>query len=337
MGDLHYNYVYFNANYELRSGLLCPDEFNAVCLRDAEGMEGVQVIQCQLQYSSRFIRRVELRHEKWAEKYHFPFKNLWYPFFFKPGFKEDKPYCFIVASRWLPIDYVRYLKRKYPDCRLVRLYRDLMRVEMEIKGYSEEEAARLYDLRFSYDPEEAEAYSIEQLTGPASKIEVLRTDKALCDVFFCGSAKKRLPKIVEAYDRLSEAGLECHFIVAFSEPSERVERPGIEYRDTYLNYTDILHWTVNSRCLLEINQDGASGVTPRFLEAVMYDRLLITDNEKVRSSKYYDPKYIHVVSGMSEINPGFVKGAEKADFKYSGEFSPVELINRIDRLLCARN
>lgn len=52
--NLHYNYVYFNAN--CNGFILNPDEYNAICTRDLESLDNVQVVQAPLQMSSCILR-----------------------------------------------------------------------------------------------------------------------------------------------------------------------------------------------------------------------------------------------------------------------------------------
>ena len=67
MKELHYNFVYWNSHYlpDYQAGKLDPDEYNAICLNDAKSMEGVHVCQCQLEQATPWLRRLQIRHERW--------------------------------------------------------------------------------------------------------------------------------------------------------------------------------------------------------------------------------------------------------------------------------
>ena len=100
-----------------------------------------------------------------------------------------------------------------------------------------------------------------------------------------------------------------------------------------MTYREMLEHTVNARCLLDINQEGAVGYTSRFLEAVMYGRRLITNNPSIRASKFFSSGYIQIVDKIEEIDPSFVSDEWKVDYHYNDEFSPFSLIDRIEEEL----
>lgn len=339
MKDLHYNYVYFNMHYwpEYDACELNPDEYNAICLRDLEGVEGVQVIQMPMQHFPKIIRRIQ----RWLEKLH-AYKGvrlvkLLYPFYFKNNFKEKKPFCFVVANRYLKVDYLRWLKKRYAGCKFVMPHRDLVKVTYESPSYSEAFLNDFFDLRLTYDQGESIKYGLPFFHEIESKINMsLSAEYPVSDVFFCGAAKDRLPKLIDAYDRFTSAGLKCYFYIAFAKPEEKVYREGITYADVYMPYMEMLYNSVNARCMFDINQTGAVGYTSRFLEAIMYNKRFITDNLSVKDSKYYNPQYIQVITDVSEIDVNFVKQENHIDYGYGGEFSPIYLIKKIDQELVSR-
>lgn len=91
--NLHYNYVYFNAN--CNGFILNPDEYNAICTRDLESLDNVQVVQAPLQMSSCILRFLFNVHndERISRRVCVPFKKIWYPLYFKDNFTNQKPLC----------------------------------------------------------------------------------------------------------------------------------------------------------------------------------------------------------------------------------------------------
>ena len=155
----------------------------------------------------------------------------------------------------------------------------------------------------------------------------------LSDVFFAGYVKDRLPNLLKAYDIFTNSGLIVHYYLTGVKPEDRVDLPGVEYAEKPIPYYDMLYRTVNSRCVLEFMQKGAVGNTSRFLEAVMFNKKLITNNLSIKDSKFYDPRFIQVVDNASEIDPGFIVNNQNVDYRYNGEFSPIHLIEQIDNEL----
>ena len=191
-----------------------------------------------------------------------------------------------------------------------------------------------FDLEMTFDANEAKEYGMYQFDEFESKIEVPHAeDYPRSDVFFAGYVKNRLPNLMKAYKIFTAAGLKVEYYLTGVKLEERDPHPGIVYADKPIPYYEMLYRTVNSRCVLEFMQDGAVGNTSRFLEAVMYNKKLITNNSSIKKSKFYNPEYIQVVNDASEISPFFIRENSKIDYQYNGEFSPLHLIAQIDKEL----
>jgi len=338
MNTLKYNYVYFNSSY-LTHGKTDPNEYNAICLRDVESLPGVKVVSTPLDYLPYFFRLMYYLHhlKRFNKHFSLPLKKLWYPFIFKNDFDKSKPICFVVATNSLPIDYLFYLKKKFPTCRMVKIHRDLLKITYMNPEYSEANMKKVFDFRMSIDQVESKEHELVFFHEIESKIDIAQSKEyPLFDVFFAGKAKDRLPKLLEAYDAFTKAGLKCFFYITHANPNQMVKRDGIVYADKFMPYLDMLNYSINSRCMFDINQEGALGFTSRFLEAVIYNKLLITDNPSVLDSKYYNPNYIQYFDDVSKIDVDFIKDDIVVDYKYEGEFSPVHLIEQIDAELVKR-
>ena len=325
---LNYNYIYFNSldgamwkNY--------PDGYFTICVEDLTRMEGVEVVSAPLYYASTPVRYLFALHN--SQRYNLPLKSLWYPFYFKNAFKENKPLCF-VFQRIPSLEYILFLKKKYPNAKFVKVSRDLLCTQPAFfKKYSE---AKCFDIWMSFDEGDAEKYGMPHFAEIESKTSVPKADNyPLHDVFFAGKAKDRLPRLLEAYDILTKCGYKCFFYITGTGGLVS-DKDGVVYANRDMSYREMLYHTVNSRCVLEINQENAQGYTSRFLEAVIYGKKLITDNVYIKKSKFYNPKHIQVINYVSEINPSFIESdGDRIDYNYSNEFSPVLLIQQIEGLL----
>ena len=230
--------------------------------------------------------------------------------------------------------YLEFLKKKYPSAKFVIIHRDLMRFcrNQAAEGLMDNP---IFDLEMTYDVNEAKEFGMLQFNQFESKIDVpIDNNYPISDVFFAGYVKERLPNLLKAYDIFTAAGLKVDYYLTGVKPEERVCLPGIEYGEKSISYYEMLYRTINSRCILEFVQDGAVGNTSRFLEAVLYNKKLITNNVSISESKFYNNKYIQIVNNASEINPDFVTNNEETiDYHYNGEFSPIHLIEQIDEVL----
>lgn len=341
--ELHYNYVYLNYNCDYGEGMIKeynPDEFNAICLRDVEAMKGADVIPYPLYYAPVWVRKLYDKHMRraWNHTIAYKLRRLWWPFVWRNRFKDKKPICFVFATWYYPLSYMMYLKKKYPNCKMVEVFRDMYQLRQICKPEMTEDISnKIYDLRMSYDPEECKKYGLIWFHQIHSNTALKQIDEyPQYDVFFCGRSKNRLQRIIKAYDVLSEAGLKCHFIITHAPETEQISREGIVYTNEYIPYLDMLSMSVKAKCIFDTQQDGSVGCSSRFLESLMYNKRLITDNPSVLTSSFYNPKYIHYVEEMEDIDPKFVMQQEPVDYHYDGEFSPIRLIEQIDSLLTAK-
>lgn len=333
--SLNYNYIYFNSNYKESYGIVDKNEYNSICLRDAEQMEDVHIVQSPMDYLPSWMLSFFLRKIYGKRKKGKILNKLLYPFYFKKKSSNKKPYCFVVANSSLPIDYLRYLRRQYTNCKIVKVHRDLIKITLNTNSdYTEKSMNEIFDLRLTYDPGEAKKHGLSYFHEIESMIDIKPSKNyPICDVFFCGAAKDRLPKILKAYDVFTKAGLKCFFYIAFAPKDSQVYRDGIVYADKHMPYIDMLQHSIDARAMLDINQEGAVGMTSRFLEAVMYNKLMFTDIQSVKDSPYYNPRFIQVVNDLDELAPSFIENSEYVDFHYKGDFSPCRLIEQIDREL----
>ena len=334
MKNIEYKYVIFNSVESKFT--FNPNGYYAICYNDLRQCEQILCVDMPLQgYPKVFRYLYNLHHSaRLNSLFKLPLKKIWYPFYFKSNLKKKDKVCFVLQIR-LPIQYLAYLKTKYPESRFVSIYRDLRRVtEVNNPDYPDNP---IFDLQMTIDKKEAKKYGWIHFDEIESKIKVpVASNYPLHDVFFAGKAKDRLPRLLEAYSILTNAGVNCYYYLTDVPDKEKVELPGVMYANGFMQYSEMLYHTVNSKCVLEINQKEAVGYTSRFLEAVMYNKRLITDNQDVRESKFFNPENILCISNISDISPSFVLNDNKVDYKYNNEFAPIHLIEKIDQELKER-
>lgn len=333
--DFRYNYVVFNApdnKFKVDN-----DGYYTICTKDIEHTKNTRVVSYPLDNKPYWMRLIFNMHnsEKIAKYVNLPFKNLWYPYYFNNTFSEKLPFCFVIISRSLPLDYLVYLKKQYPDCKLVHMHRDFLAVGKKMRP--DLHFNPIFDLEMTYDEEEAKQYNIAHFDEFESAIEIKRENHFESDVFFAGKAKDRLPLLLDAYSRLTNAGLKVYFYLTQVPKDKRLDLPGIIYSDSFMSYKEMLYHSVNTRCMLEIAQKDQHGYTSRFLEAVIYGKKLITNSAYVKHSKFYDGNNVQIVENMNNINVGFiVEGSGFVDYGYKNEFSPLNMIIRVEEELNKR-
>ena len=262
-----------------------------------------------------------------------PFKTVWNSSYFKNPFPNDSSLCFIVFNNWLTInvDIIPYLKKQFPDAHFVWMCQDLLQTEHLLytqKPFDPWYFKSLFDLSISFDFGDCEKYGLIYHPLVISKFRGKIDDLPSSDVYFLGKAKDRLPLLLSVFERLSECGLVCDFNIAGVNENRRVNRPGIKYVDS-MSYFDNIQHILHTKCLLEILQDHGRGYSQRTLEAIGFNRMLLTNNAEITNAPFYCADYISLLGNSVSIDSSFVDtifAGEPVDYNYQDKVSPKELL-----------
>lgn len=332
--NLKYNYVFFDSeDSRLR---INKKGYRYICSCDLTKYSNIKLVTFPLDYAPKIMRFLYLLHnaKKSNMLFNLPFKKIWYPFYFKNDFKNKKEICFIMSGRYLSVDYLRYLKETHPNAKFVKMHRDLVDLwKQRNPQFTDAIVNELFDASMSYDICDSQKYDMIHFDEFESKIEIKKSDRyPLHDVFFAGKAKDRLNALVDIYDRLVCLGQKPFFYITGVAKIDEIKREGIIYASKNMSYYDMLSHTINSKIVLEINQKGADGYTSRFLESVMYNKKLITNNKSIQVSPFYNDKMILIYETPMDISLDFLKN-DDAEYNYKDEFSPVNMIKTLDNAL----
>lgn len=139
----------------------------------------------------------------------------------------------------------------------------------------------------TFDPADAEKYGMlytEQYyrfpDGPATVEEEY-------DFFFCGASKDRTERLHSLRSMLEGKGFRCLFIDVKS-PSERI------------SYEQYLSYLSRSRCLVDLMQEGQTGITRRPVEALFWNKKLLTENSHIARYDFYDERNISILTAETE-------------------------------------
>lgn len=244
-----------------------------------------------------------------------PFKKSWTSYYFK-DLKEDN-YCFLILETWLRWEsatgLLPYLRKKYPKSRIVCFNQDLLKRIVDL--YTGEFIPANYlknisDLVITYDTNDAARYGFTYFPTVFSPICSIKP-KAPSDLYFLGLNKGRLPMLVEICRKAKDLGLKCNFIMLKVPHEEQIHIEGIHYVDTNVPYSENLANAAASGCIIEMLQPGASSATFRMWEAIMLNRKLITNSISVKSSPFFDDRYISTFTCADDFDWDFVRTPQK--------------------------
>ena len=261
-----------------------------------------------------------------------PFRRIVFPWLFPSNFETQKPLCYLFFGNQFAVintGYIEYLRKKHPDAKFVLYMQDIV---SSLPYYDIESYKQRFDLILSYDRGDCERYNLTYFPTPYSYYPIQNPKKEDIDVFFCGAAKTRYKTILNVYQRLVEQGLKCKFFIIGVPKDEQIHGEGLIY-DQRISYIENLEYVASSKCILEIMQENADGFTPRLWEAIMYDKLLLTNNKLIHQSNYN--KYGGIYNTMTDLDNArnWIVGVHQYDVEIKKDKSPLYLMTIIDKNL----
>ena len=190
-----------------------------------------------------------------------------------------------------------------------------------------------FDLVLTFDPDDAEKYGFKYCNTLYSKVVDSIPTKIKYDLCYVGNIKDRFEKIKQLLNNSEKNNAHFFLNLAGCSEIEKKNLPSEAILKKIMNYEDVLKLTQESNCIFDMTQEGQKGVTFRYYEAIVYNKKLLTNNYAVTEMPYYNERYIKLYNNIDDIDWEWVKKIEKIDYGYKGDFSPLNLLKRIERIL----
>jgi len=146
---------------------------------------------------------------------------------------------------------------------------------------------------FTFDPDDAKRYNLQltrQFYRQPQEYQHARadtdrqanhlTDKPVC--FFCGENKGRKTALEQLAHTLENHGLVTDFII-------------VDEAGQYISYEDYLSHLATCQFLVDWVQADQAGITRRPVEALFWQKKLITNHRQLLQSDFYRPENIFIV------------------------------------------
>ncbi len=141
---------------------------------------------------------------------------------------------------------------------------------------------------YTYDPEEAQRYGIKYKHLPYSEKMFLEKAKPVYDAFFLGMEKGRSEQVREAVNLMEANGLHPKVMLCGSNDNRyQMQR--------YIRYEEYLQYLAGSKTILEINAEGQTSCTLRFLESLFFHKKLLTNNAHITEDPYYEAANVFIL------------------------------------------
>ncbi|POD95602.1 hypothetical protein BV924_14820 [Pectobacterium odoriferum] len=242
-------------------------------------------------------------------------------------FKKDD-IIFFNESRYHK--YVEIIK--IIDCKKVLLLKNIVSYN---KKFNINEAKNTFNKIYSFDEEDCRKYNLELLNQMfpftierASLFLESNHIKEIYDVYYLGKEKNRRKEINETYDILKKSDLNLKFLI-FTENKKENNR--YNFIQKPIPYIENLINVINSKAVLEVNIEGQSGLTLRALEAIFFNKKLITNNISIMNYDFYSPNRVFIlgVNNLSHINEFLEKKIERVNQNILMNYSPDFILKKI--------
>ncbi len=231
-------------------------------------------------------------------------------------------------------NFFQYLKSNYAGCKLVcwitnpiHHYRDYYKLFTD-KATTKEFLAT-FDCVLTYNITDAMDYSLTYVEGPYSVLP-FEHPKEDIDIFFVGYAKRRLEKILRAYESFKAAGFVCDFHIAGVPNPSSIQAEGLHFNK--LSYLEVLGRVMRSKGIMDIAHTGNYGLTLRYFESLAYNKNFITNNAFYRQERFASPKLFLIDRSLAIDKKKFMNASELSS-NYRNEYSPLRLVSFLESLL----
>ncbi|NMM91744.1 hypothetical protein B2J88_46940 [Rhodococcus sp. SRB_17] len=148
----------------------------------------------------------------------------------------------------------------------------------------------------TFDPADAAQYGLDLVPQVYRRVDAYRQCAAAdVDVYFLGKDKGRFDALHRLGMQLQALGLRTDLLVVPERGREYPVQAEVVLCRQELSYRENIERINRARCLLEWTQANQTGLTIRTLEALFFDKKLITNNPRVKQQPFYHPARIFVL------------------------------------------
>lgn len=312
--------------------LIAPgSDYGRAMWNDIDEVNNGSILDGPLKKCGKILEMIHHIHFSFAinKRIRLPLQQIWKRMYSLEQIKFDdsKKYCIIytdVSAARTDVKYLESLSKRANVTLVLVMVNTMAR-----RGSLILNRRSCFELIYSFDPKDCQKYGFIYHQNCYSKKPI---DKGIIenDVFYVGVSKGRAEMLGEVYKRIVSGGANAQFYISGVKSNDNKVN-GIHYNQ-WLSYAQILDFIRKTNCIVEIMDGEQEGVTLRTMEAICYNKKLLTNNQSMRNSKYYKSGNIQIFSQPNDIDVDFLKCRSISDYEYTDEFSPIHLIEHINRI-----
>lgn len=267
------------------------DDFEKFFLEHMQNDNCVTMPYYNVGSCSKFIQYLAII---WMEKLRLPFASLWYDAW-KKNLNEYEQV--ILFDRIWGDRILDYIHKKNPNLKIL----------MWLWNPVNEKTKKIIDNKnfvefWSFDDNDCKKYNLRknvQFYFRMNSKEEVSSNKQIC---FVGADKGRIEKIKNVQYQLHSLGYITDFQVLVGKRYNKFSNDSsIKYLKSPLKYAEIINIINNSFCILDITQEGQEGLTLRALEALFFEKKLITFNSNIKNQIFYNENNIFVIKENNDV------------------------------------
>jgi len=145
---------------------------------------------------------------------------------------------------------------------------------------------------FSFDQQNCKQFNFSHYQQFAEKLS-LAEQKVDYDLCFIGRGKGRQALLKTIKHESEKLGFRTNIEILGVKKVQT--KTGVKPK-RILDYQEYLKRQLNCHCIIDINQSEQLGLTLRPIEAMLYEKKLLTNNESIRHEAFYRPDNIFIIS-----------------------------------------
>lgn len=209
----------------------------------------------------------------------------------------DRYHTIIIFDVFEDIDIIKYIQRYFPKIRIiVYYYNPIYNKALLNKVIST--GVEIWSFDFSDCKEYSLLYNpqfyFQNIVFPEAFYKDRQSNNNKLDLIFVGKDKGRMPLLMKLKESLKIGkirffmGVRADRNITYSKACKQLLIEPIPYSF----YLSLLR---NSSCVLDIVQENQLGLTLRIMEALFYNKKVITNNTAIQNMKIYDKRNVYIL------------------------------------------
>lgn len=325
--ELLKNKQYFDKYYFIAPG----SDYGNIMWKDIAYLDKAEIFENNLKKCGTLLKYIHHIHFSFQLNRYFeiPFKSIWKnQYSINPRrLSNEEEKCIIytdISACRTDQKFIKTLSKKKKATLVLILVNTVKSKKNMLKN-----RIRYFDQIYTFDYSDSLKYNFYYYPTNYSKI-LLEENDIESDAFFVGVSKNREELLHEIYNRLIQHNCKADFNIMAVKKTAR-KYPDINYHK-WINYNEVLEKISKTNCIIEVVEECQTGMTLRTMEAICYDKKLITNNKSVKESLFYQTGNILVFESVDDIDIKFLKNTNQVKYNYNDEFSPIHFIDYINEI-----